>query len=257
MRRQAGVAVFMAFAATCCAALAASSDPPVPPGLDPGGLAVAIVGRGLDYTQPHVAQRLARDGEGEIIGYDLIDADRRPFAVSDADMKAAELILGEGQTTKLVVIRVDVASKKSTAQGIGAAATMPAPIITVLAMPRDADMAQFLSTVSKRMQDTNFIVPSAGAGAPIDLPNITVVSAISEAITTDNPANLAVPVAPGAGAGERAVGRVAALAARLLAVEPHIRGAALKARLIGLAEPAQSGRGAPVIREPSRHFWLE
>src|SRR5215467_9057175 len=57
--------------------LLAPKKPPVPPGRDPGGVAVALIG--IDYTLPAVARRLARDGEGELIGWDLQDQDRKPF----------------------------------------------------------------------------------------------------------------------------------------------------------------------------------
>jgi hypothetical protein len=56
-----------------------AAKPRVPPGVDPGGIAIAIIGGGIDYTRPEIAARLARDGEGEIIGWDFIDDDRRPF----------------------------------------------------------------------------------------------------------------------------------------------------------------------------------
>ena len=64
--------------------LAASTEaqeakPRVPPGRDPGGVAIALIGTGIDYTIPEVAQRLARDGEGELIGWDLEHKDRKPF----------------------------------------------------------------------------------------------------------------------------------------------------------------------------------
>ena len=59
--------------------------PRVPPGVDPGGVAVAIIGSGIDYTRPEIAARLARDGEGEIIGWDFVDNDRRPFAACRAN----------------------------------------------------------------------------------------------------------------------------------------------------------------------------
>ena len=61
------------------AALAADKDPPVPPGRDPGGVAIAIIGPGIDYTWSEISKHLARDGEGEIIGWDFVDNDRRPF----------------------------------------------------------------------------------------------------------------------------------------------------------------------------------
>lgn len=62
---------------------ARAGDPPVPPGTDPGGVAVAIIETGVDYTLPVIAEHLARDGEGEIIGWDFIDNDRLPFKATD------------------------------------------------------------------------------------------------------------------------------------------------------------------------------
>lgn len=53
--------------------------PKVPIGRDPGGLAVALLGAGVDYLNPEMAARLARDGEGEIIAWDILDDDDRPL----------------------------------------------------------------------------------------------------------------------------------------------------------------------------------
>ena len=58
---------------------AIDKNPAVPIGLDNGRLTVAIFGRGIDYTHPVLVQRLARDGEGLIIGYDLVDNDLMPY----------------------------------------------------------------------------------------------------------------------------------------------------------------------------------
>lgn len=59
---------------------AQAADPKVPPGQDPGGPALALIGGGVDYTSADIAHRLARDGEGEPISWDLIDNDRTAFA---------------------------------------------------------------------------------------------------------------------------------------------------------------------------------
>jgi len=60
-----------------------TKKPPVPAGTDPGGFAVAVIETGIDYTITSVAERLARDGEGEIVGWDFIDNDRRPYKRTD------------------------------------------------------------------------------------------------------------------------------------------------------------------------------
>jgi hypothetical protein len=43
---------------------AQEKKPPLPPGRDPGGQAVALISTGIDYTRLDIAARLARDGEG-------------------------------------------------------------------------------------------------------------------------------------------------------------------------------------------------
>jgi len=54
-------------------------NPPVPAGRDPGGVAVALFDSGLNYTLPTFAGRLARDKDGEALGYDFWELDARPF----------------------------------------------------------------------------------------------------------------------------------------------------------------------------------
>lgn len=70
-----------------------ASKPKVPVGVDPGGFAVAVVGEGIDYWRPEIARRLARDGEGEIIGFDLVDGDRLPYAATPADVCPDDALL--------------------------------------------------------------------------------------------------------------------------------------------------------------------
>src|SRR5262249_3730820 len=77
-----------AMLALCPEALARLEKPPLPPGRDPGGVAVGLFTNGIDYTVPEVAQRLARDGEGELVGFDLADNDNRPFGDNRAQTPA-------------------------------------------------------------------------------------------------------------------------------------------------------------------------
>ena len=59
-----------------------ADKPRVPPGVDPGGVAVAIIGSGINYTRSRDrGKRLARDGEGEIIGWDFVDNDQEAVPV--------------------------------------------------------------------------------------------------------------------------------------------------------------------------------
>jgi hypothetical protein len=90
---------------------AGDSDPRVPPGTDPGGVAVAVISPGIDYTQPNIATRLARDGEGEIIGWDFAEDDAFPFAPAESDGNGtafASVLLAEAPGARLVPIRIDL-----------------------------------------------------------------------------------------------------------------------------------------------------
>ena len=86
-------------------ARAQAAEPSVPAGLDPGGVAIALLGDGVDYTKPAVAKRLARDGEGDPIGWDFTDQDVRPYAASGQSNQDAERLIALSNNTRLVVIK--------------------------------------------------------------------------------------------------------------------------------------------------------
>ena len=107
-------------------AAAQGRKPKLPPGLDPGGVAIAILSTGIDYPSSDIAQRLARDGEGELIGWDLVDRDNRPFNAKAADTPAAwggdgnALLRAIGQPGRRVVpVRIDTARSGLAGQGGG------------------------------------------------------------------------------------------------------------------------------------------
>jgi hypothetical protein len=126
----------IAFAALGFGAVAQDKKPPVPPGRDPGGVAIALLGTGIDYTLPGLAQRLARDGEGELIGWDLEDKDRQPFdrAKGEAppewggDGTAVAGVLG-ADGVRLVPVRVNPADPASLARAIAFVAQTPARVV--------------------------------------------------------------------------------------------------------------------------------
>src|SRR5438093_11375417 len=118
------------------AALAQEKKPPVPAGRDPGGVAIALISAGIDYTLPQVAQRLARDGEGELIGWDLEDGDRKPFDLSNGSTRQesggdgtliASLLSG-ARGLRLVPVRVDPGNPVSLARAIAFVAQTPARV---------------------------------------------------------------------------------------------------------------------------------
>lgn len=115
-------------------------DPKLPAGRDPGGIAVALLTTGLDYTHPEIAPRLARDGEGELIGWDLVDSDNRPFAAKPAHGEAeaasdgtelARRLLEVYAHARLVPVRVKPRDPGSFAQAVAFISRTPARIVAV------------------------------------------------------------------------------------------------------------------------------
>lgn len=261
-----------------------ANDPAVPAGRNHGGYPVAIIGAGIDYTLGAVGQMLARDGEGEIIGYDLIDDDRRPFG-SGAETDAAEILLAEGQAATLVVVRASVLQPPQLVRAIAYAARSPARIIAVFARASDPDVENVLAAAALQFPTHLFLASVAGGDLP-PMPvtqeraaNLMIVTnAADGAVPADSSrdqkayADVAIDTSnlwdrsaalPGAKAGpqEIVLARTAALAARLLAVESGATAAELKARILALAEPLPTAKTGSArsgwIAQPRRHFWLE
>ena len=283
---------------------ARESNPPVPPGRNSGGIPVAVIGPGIDYTQPHLAQMLARDGEGEITGYDFIDDDRRPFEakVATDDLgrgtRVAEIVTGEGQAATLVAVRAKMDDAVTLTKAIKFAAQSPARIIAIdRAFATPIDMEMFNSAAHHYRENLFIVMAGDGmagdGGTDLDpafnarfgekyprAANLLVVAACDQngvltpksnwgAATVDVAVDVVSHFVVEDGASlpndpnlsSIALARVAALAARLLAVEPHIRGAAFKERIVRLAAalPDQAGKStrAGFIERQQRHFWLE
>jgi hypothetical protein len=113
-----------------------AGKPPLPPGRDPGGVAIALFSTGIDYTRPSLAARLARDGEGELIGWDATDRDNRPFPSAvpapanwggDGTLLAGAIGVGR----RLVPLRIGPADPPSLARAVAFVAATPARIAVV------------------------------------------------------------------------------------------------------------------------------
>ena len=153
------------------AAVAQERKPTVPSGLDPGGVAIALISTGIDYTLPAIASRLARDGEGELIGWDLEDKDRRPFdrqrgtappeSGGDGTIVASLLLSAPG--VRLVPVRVDPVTPLSLARALAFVAQTPARIAVMpMAAGAEGDWTPFRQAAT-HFKDVLIIVP-AGAG---------------------------------------------------------------------------------------------
>lgn len=244
--------------------------PKPPVGRDPGGVAVAIIGAGVDYRRPEIAQRLARDGEGEIIGWDMIDNDQRPLETAAAagpgrrvppfaGTRAAELLLAEAPASRLVPVRMQEGDAMALGGALAFASRTPARVAVVLASPRQEPWALF-AEAARRAKQLLVIVPAGrasdrgawrgarGLDAAIVVTAAAEDGSLHDAIAqTPEGADVAVPVAampagdagtePETAAENAAALRLGALAARVLGREPSLDGAALKARLLGLATP--------------------
>lgn len=242
--------------------------PKAPPGRDPGGLAVAVLGSGVAYTSPEIAVRLARDGEGEMIGWDLIDSD--PFPLELPQPNAADtplavppsagtdlvrIVLGEAGATRLIPVKVPGAKALALAAGLAFTARTPARVAAVLATGADGEDWTAFAGVVRAARNLLVIVPAGHRGIDmsnvpggphaLQLPNLLVVTAatadggLSPGVSWGATAvDVAVPVDDLGNTTDaillenRAVARSTALAARLLATEPGLDGAGLKARLL-------------------------
>lgn len=126
------VAAGVGLAVTCGTAIAA--DPKVPPaGPAEDRLPVAILTTGFDYTRPEIAARLARDGEGEIIAWDVPGNDRFPYdKAGDTELLTALVnLLPASAPVALLPVQVDLDDPGSLAKGLAFIARTPARTVIV------------------------------------------------------------------------------------------------------------------------------
>lgn len=145
--------------------------PRVPPGVDPGGVAIAIIGSGIDYTRPEIAARLARDGEGEIIGWDFLDNDRRPFeACAQGTISDPCALLPGGaapamQPHRFIALRASVTQPQSLVAAVQTASKTPARIV-VIALPQAPPLAFVLEAANRHPQLYFVAVVDVGSMEP-------------------------------------------------------------------------------------------
>lgn len=257
------VFAFLAFSFVTFAA--AQTDPAVPPGRNPGGWPIALINNGIDYTDERIAARIARDGEGEIIGFDFADDDRRPFSkllLPDAEKTAIDLVLAEGQASTLVPIRVDFGEPKTVARAMDYASQSPAKVVLIMQPNRTDGDVDLLNTAAKRYPDLLIITPVfAGIKQADNL--IMVVATKPDTDGKEMPgtsADIATPALHDI-SDVVAAGRIAALAIRLQASHPQLSGVEMKREILNLAETAKSDpktdKKPATIDRPERPFWLE
>ncbi len=181
--------------------LAQSKKPKLPPGLDPGGPAVVVLTSGIDYTRPDVASRLARDGEGDLIGWDTIDNDNRPYDVAGGGT-ALVLALLQAKGLRVIPIRVATDTPASLATALQLVAQMPARVVIVPQLPGEQTQRATFLAAAAQLRDRLFIVTSdaltgdARSGGPNGVMNILRVAAASDTPTPPEPGLADVYMAP-------------------------------------------------------------
>jgi hypothetical protein len=162
------LAAFLFLTFVAGGASAQTVKPKVPPGTDPGGIAIALIAHGIDYTDPEIAPRLARDGEGEIIGWDFVTGDNKPFAAGPEagidGTRLARLILAAYARGRLVPLRVAPSEPAQFAQAMRFALQSPARIVAIPIWNARPEMTEVLSAAAAHARDRLFVIP-AGEGA--------------------------------------------------------------------------------------------
>jgi hypothetical protein len=221
-------AAFLGLALASGSASGQTRDPPIPAGLDPGGIPVAVFADGVDYTDPAIARVLARDGEGDAIAWDFTDSDARPFGPTDPRIPDLTAMTS---SLRLVIVRGTAEDPARAARLTSFAVRSPARIILAWDTgPDRPDWALFLEGV-RRFPDRLFVVPAFGArgyDAARAAPNLLV------AAPTGTPGDVVLHGVE-EGAGVQAIHRVAsmatALAADAMADKPDATAASIKSEL--------------------------
>jgi|CXWK01.1.fsa_nt_gi hypothetical protein len=149
----------------------AEKDPAVPPGTDPGGVAVAVIETGVDYTLPHIAEHLARDGEGELIGWDFVDGDRHPFKERD-DLEEADYahrgtamartLIKRAPKARLEVVRIDTSDGEAVKKSLAFIAQTPAKLAVLSLKSSTAALWAALREGMEALQPRFLLIVAAG-----------------------------------------------------------------------------------------------
>ncbi len=148
---------------------AAAKEPPVPPGLSsPGSVAVALLGPGVDYRKPELVRRLARDGEGVLIGWDFTDNDTVPFAEVGPGTPAAITLANLAPAAQLVIVKERLGDAQAFGHMMTFVSRTPTRIVVWLdADPNRPDWPILVQAIA-RFGDRLFIVPAGHGGLDLD-----------------------------------------------------------------------------------------
>lgn len=196
---------------------ALATEPKVPSGLDPGGVAIALLGDGIDYTKPEIAKRLARDGEGDLIAWDFVDNDIRPYAKAGQTTVDAEYIIAASKTASLIILKEPIGNPAAIGHMASFVVRTPARIIAWPDGRPERKDWKVLFQAAQRFADRLFIVPGPARSEDASKAGDNIVFA-----------------APTQGLNDRAaVLDTAVAAAELLAKQPQLSVKEIKQFLLG------------------------
>lgn len=195
---------------------ALAADPRLPPGQDPGGQAIAFIAGGIDYASERIVSRVARDGEGEIIGWDFVDNDRFPYVATtatpadpeavDATSAAAALVQAYAHG-RMVPVRIASGDPMALARAIGFVTGTPARIVAIGVPLSSPEMRRVVREASQRFRDHLFVVAAdlpQRTSAKSDVPVPKTADAAPAADTLMNLGNVLVVAAAPSVDGRRA-----------------------------------------------------
>ncbi|MCH9808320.1 MAG: hypothetical protein K0U74_11360 [Alphaproteobacteria bacterium] len=145
---------------------ASAADPRVPIGLDPGGPAIALITDGVDYTDPEIAKRLARDGEGEAIAFDLIDGDITPYAPADRGQgtQVVKTLLAIHPKARIIFARAATDDPVSVAKAMIFASRTPAKVTAIALSDMPAETMAIIAQAANAAPSMIYALPPTFTG---------------------------------------------------------------------------------------------
>ncbi len=249
-------------------------NPPVPAGDDPDGVTIALIDSGVSYRLPMFVGRLARDGAGQVLGYDYWDMDDRPYDVDTSrspffpghhGTRVASVLVREAPGIRLIPYRYPRPDMSRMRDLVADADAKGAKVVAVPMGSNKSDDWEAFADAARARPHMLFVISAGNNGRNIDerpvypaalrLDNAIVVTSGHRDGRLARGSNwgprsvdLMVPAEDleaidHRGASKRASGssyadsRVTALAARLLAQNPNWAGPELKRAIIARAQP--------------------
>lgn len=261
-------------------------NPPVPDGIDPGGISVGVIDSGINYTVAPFTDHLARNTSGALIGKDYWDDDDRPYDVDTGrspffplhhGSSVASIIIDEAPMAKIIPVRYPRPDMAKMADAVDWLAAQNVGVVN-LAMGSNSEQewAAFADAAQRHPQIL-FLVSAGNNGRNIDTEPVYPASlplSNTIVITSSEPngrlargsnwgpthVDIMVPGeridvidhrgAPGKASGSSfAVPRVTALAVRMLAKNPDWKGPELREAILKRAR----GLGGP---RQTRYGWI-